>query len=75
MAQRRDPIEVWWLELERERLDTSWRKTENPIGEQALASFITKKDVEDAFHCGRYHQGARDPRAVVAYNKSKRRKS
>jgi hypothetical protein len=70
MAQRSDPVEIWWLDLERERYDTSWRK-QTPIAAQAVNGILTTEHVNNAFHLGRYEEGARDRSAILAYNKAK----
>lgn len=72
------PAELWLLELERERLDTSWRapkprKSYEPTQPIIVKQQVTKPAVDPKaqknrdrtfFHAGRFAMGARDDDAI-----------
>lgn len=66
---------AWLMELERERLDTSWRNP--PLKHQPvlppMEPKLTKKQRmqrdQTFFDAGRYFEGARDIKATMAWNK------
>jgi hypothetical protein len=72
----RTPTELWLLELERERFDTSWRQPKPeryaptaPIVVKATKPADPKLQRERdriMFHAGRYAAGVRDQEAIDA---------
>lgn len=71
------PGELWLLELERERYDTSWRNpkplhapTEVIVRQVAAVDKKAQKTRDNImFHAGRFAAGARDQQAIDANSK------
>lgn len=74
MAKTLTPAELWILELERERHDTSWRYPAPKQSNEPQVIFVPEKIDRKKqkhrdnvmFHAGRYSAGARDKAAISA---------
>lgn len=72
----------FWLSLERERHDQSWKQKPQPYVAPTVA-VVEKKETKKQrmvrdqlfFDAGRYKAGARDPIAVAAWDKLSRGKN
>lgn len=69
------PGELWLLELERERYDTTWTNRPVPSAQPQII-FVPPNAKQQRerdnimFHAGRYHHGARDKAATEAHAKA-----